>query len=133
MNSIVPPLAKGGEGVEIIMLPYDKRLRPVSRELRKNMTDAERLLWSRLRRKQFEGHQFYRQKVIGNHIVDFFCPKAKLVIEVDGAQHYSGKGKQKDRIRDHYMESLGLSVLRVSDREVFDNLNGIIEEIWKYL
>lgn len=55
--------------------------------LRKNMTEAEKILWSKIRRKQLKGYQFYRQRVIGNYIVDFLCPKARLVIEVDGGQH----------------------------------------------
>jgi very-short-patch-repair endonuclease len=61
------------------------------------MTDAENRLWSKLRRKQLRGHQFYRQKIIGKYIVDFYCPKANLVIELDGGQHYSERGKAKDR------------------------------------
>lgn len=57
------------------------------------MTDAERLLWSRIRRNQLKGFQFYRQKITGNYIVDFYCPELKLVIEVDGGQHYIAEGK----------------------------------------
>ena len=53
------------------------------------MTDAEKLLWSKIRGKQFKGVQFYRQKTIGNFIIDFYCPKANLVIELDGGQHYN--------------------------------------------
>jgi hypothetical protein len=60
------------------MLQYDKGLKQFSRTLRKNMTDAEILLWAKIRGGQLKGHQFYRQKVIGNYIVDFYCPKAKL-------------------------------------------------------
>lgn len=62
-----------------------------SRELRKNMTDAERFLWLKVRMRQINGYQFYRQRIIGDYIIDFFCPKLKLVIELDGGQHYSGK------------------------------------------
>jgi very-short-patch-repair endonuclease len=87
------------------MLPYNNKLKPFSRSLRSNMTDAERLLWSKIRWKQFKGVQFYRQKIIGNYIADFYCPKLKLVIEVDGGQHYSAEGRE--------------------------NLEGILEEIWK--
>ena len=67
------------------MQPYNKTLKQASRVLRKNMTDAESLLWSRLRRKQILGVQFYRQKPLLNFIVDIYCPIAKLVIECDGA------------------------------------------------
>ncbi len=66
------------------MLSYNKSLKQFSRNLRKNMTDAERLLWSRIRRKQLKRLQFYSQKIIGNYIVDFYCPELKLVIEIDG-------------------------------------------------
>ncbi len=59
------------------------------------MTDAERLLWSRIRRKQLKDCQFYRQKVVGNYIVDFYCPKSNLVIELDGGQHYSDEGMRE--------------------------------------
>lgn len=97
------------------------------------MTDAERLLWSKIRRKQFKGFQFYRQKIIGNYIADFYCPKSKIVIEVDGGQHYSPEGKEKDRIRNDYMIGIGIKVLRFSDREVLKNLDTVLEEIWRQL
>ena len=64
------------------------------------------LLWSKLRGKQLKGYQFYRQKIIGKYIADFYCPKSKLVIEVDGGQHYSAEGKEKDKKRDEYMKKL---------------------------
>jgi len=63
-----------------------------ARKLRKNMKDVENLLWTKLRKKQLKGYQFYRQKIIGNYIVDFLCPRANVVIEVDGSQHYSEEG-----------------------------------------
>jgi len=112
------------------MLPYNKTLKEYSRKLRKDITDTENLLWSKLRRKQLNGYQFYRQKIIGNYIVDFYCPKAKLIVELDGGQHYTNNGKQRDRIRDDYLVSLGLKVIRFSDREIFENLNGVLEKIW---
>ncbi|MHB8093093.1 MAG: endonuclease domain-containing protein [Syntrophales bacterium] len=115
------------------MLSYNKNLKQFSRELRKNMTDAENLLWSRIRGKQIKNCQFYRQKIIGNYIADFYSPKAKLVIELDGGQHYHGDGEKKDAQRDAYMTRLGLKVLRFSDRDVFENLEGILEEIWSQL
>ena len=89
------------------------------------MPNAERLFWSRVRRKQLQGYQFYRQKIIGNYIVDFYCPKAKLVIEIDGGQHYDDEEIKKDNVRDDYMREQRLTVLRFSDREVFENLNGV--------
>ncbi len=65
-------------------LPFKRNIKPLARELRKNMTEAERHLWARIRGKQLNNIQFYRQKNIGNFIVDFYCPAAKLILEVDG-------------------------------------------------
>ncbi len=100
------------------------------------MTDAELLLWSRIRRKQLKGCQFYRQKPIENYIVDFYCPSAKLIVEVDGSQHYNEEGMRNDRIRDESAEGgsrLCLTVLRFSSVEVFQNLDGILLAIYEHL
>jgi len=115
------------------MLFYNTKLKKYSQELRKNMTDAERLLWSRLKRKQLRNFQFYRQRIIGDFIVDFYCPKSKLIIEVDGGQHYQDEGDMRDKVRDDYMKKLGMKILRVSDREVLKNLNGVVERIYEIL
>ena len=97
------------------------------------MTKAEGLLWLKVRGKQLKGYQFYRQKIIGNYIVDFYCPKAKLIIEIDGGHHYNDEGIKKDKIRDDYMREHKLKVLRFSDREVFENLNGVVERVYENL
>jgi len=115
------------------MLLYNKSLKQLSRSLRRNMTDAEMFLWSKLRGKQLKGLQFYRQKIIDNFIADFYCPKSKLVIEVDGGQHYSAEGREKDKKRDDYMASLGITVLRFSDRDVLGQLDVVLEKIWSRL
>lgn len=115
------------------MLQYKKDLKPFSRQLRKNLTDAEKLLWSKIRYKQLKGYQFYRQKPINNFIVDFYCPKANLVIELDGGQHYAVDGREKDKQRDTHMRKMGLKVIRFSDREVFDDIKAVTEKIWSYL
>jgi very-short-patch-repair endonuclease len=115
------------------MIPYNKQLKYLARELRKNMTDAERLLWSKVRKKQLNSYQFYRQKNVGNYIVDFYCPAGKLIIELDGGQHYTKEGMKKDDMRDRYLDSLGFTVLRFSDREVLNNLEGVIEKIYDHL
>jgi len=95
------------------------------------MTDAERVLWSRVRGKQLKGLQIYRQRIIGNYIIDFYCPGAKLAIEIDGGQHYTDEGVREDKKRDDYLKSLGIKVLRFSDREVLENIEGAIERIWE--
>ena len=115
------------------MLQYDRHLKNHSRRLRKEMTEAEKLLWSKIRAKQIKGFQVYRQKPIGRFIVDFYCPKAKLVIELDGGQHYSEPMRVKDQIRDRYMESIGLKVLRFSDSDLFENLTGVLQKIWSHM
>jgi very-short-patch-repair endonuclease len=93
------------------------------------MTDTEKLLWSRIRRKQLKGYQFYRQKTVGNYIVDFYCPSALLIIELDGSQHYTDEGK----IRDQYLIGLGFQVMRYPSTEVFCNIDGIVDEIYEQL
>ena len=97
------------------------------------MTDAERRLWSEIRDKKLKGCQFYRQKPLGHFIADFYCPKANLVVELDGGQHYCEEGKARDRLRDDDMKAMGLRVIRFSDRNVFENLKGVVEKIWSHL
>ena len=115
------------------MLPFNKNLKPYARELRKNMTEAAQLLWSKIRRKQIKDYQFYRQKNIGNYIVDFYCPAAKVIIELDGGQHSFPEAQEKDRQRDAYLTSLGFTVLRFSNQEIFANMNGVLQRICEYL
>jgi very-short-patch-repair endonuclease len=79
------------------MLSYDKQLKALSQHLRNNMTDAENMLWLKLRRKQLKGHPFYRQMIIGKYIVDFYCPKANLVTELDGGNTIVRLARQRTR------------------------------------
>ena len=113
------------------MQPYNKNLKQPSRDLRNNMTDAEQLLWQRLRRKQILGLQFYRQKPVLNFIVDFYCPAASLVIECDGGQHYTAEGLEADRARDQALAQLGLNVLRFDNRQILTEIDGVIELIFQ--
>jgi len=115
------------------MLSYDKKLKVLSQHLRNNMTDAEKMLWLKLRGKQLKGYPFYRQKIIGKYIVDFYCSKANLVIELDGGQHYSKTGREEDKTRDNFLGEMGIKVLRFSDRDVFENIGGVMEKIWSNL
>jgi len=112
------------------MQPYNKNLKQPSRDLRNNMTDAEQLLWQRLRRKQILGLQFYRQKPILNFIVDFYCPSANLVIECDGGQHYTAEGLEADRARDQALAQLGLNVLRFDNRQILTETDAMVEQIY---
>jgi very-short-patch-repair endonuclease len=111
------------------MRNYCKNLKLPSRDLRGNMTDAEQLLWSRLRRKQLHGVQFYRQKPLGPYILDFFAPGAGLVVEVDGSQHMEPDHLERDRQRDQCLAEEGLLVLRFNNREVLLETDAVLEQI----
>lgn len=115
------------------MLSYNANLKDKARQLRKNLRDSERALWSHLRNKQVLGIQFFRQKPLGDYIVDFFAPRAKLVVEVDGSQHLVGHHVEKDRIRDGYLASLGLKVLRFHSREVREESDAVVEAIFRVI
>ena len=109
------------------MLKYNKRLTPNAQKLRKEMTAEERQLWYLfLRRIPLT---INRQRAIGNYIVDFYCHEAKLVIEVDGSQHYDNQGADSDHKRDTYLSSCGLMVLRYSNREVRTQFEGVCSQI----
>jgi very-short-patch-repair endonuclease len=112
------------------MLSYSRNLKHRARHLRKNLTDSEQVLWSRLRRKQLLGIQFYRQRPIGKYIVDYFAPKAKLVVEVDGSQHMQGDHPTKDKERDAYLAKLGLQVLRYNNRQVLLETEAVVKAIY---
>ena len=114
-------------------LLYDGKLKNSARYLRKNMTESERELWSRVRAKQLLGVQFYRQKPIGNFIVDFFAPKAKLVVEVDGSQHAEEDDRTRDKLRDEYLASRGIRVLRSNSREVLKNTDSVVNSIYRFI
>lgn len=115
------------------MLPYNKKLKLRARERPSRMTDAEVFLWSKLRRKQLYGVMFSRQKTIGNYIVDFYCPAAQLVIEIDGGQHYLEEAALRDAKRDTYLRGMGLMVLRFSNLDVLKCIDGVIGTIVKVL
>jgi very-short-patch-repair endonuclease len=113
-----------------IMLAYRNDLKKTARTLRKNMTDAERNLWSRLRNKQILGVQFYRQKPIGPYIVDFYAPAANLVIEVDGSGHMETKNQKQDHVRDVFLTNKGLHVIRIDNLQVLQQINSVVEMIF---
>ena len=112
------------------MLEYNNKLKHFSRLLRSRMTDAERLLWHRLRRKQILGVQFYRQKPIGKYIVDFYARKPGIVVELDGSGHFEKDQLEKDVRRDAYLRSQGLVVLRFTNLEVLQQTDAVIKTIF---
>jgi len=109
---------------------YDPKLNKLARKLRNNMSLPEILLWNQLKGKKL-GYDFHRQKPIENFIVDFFCSKLKLVIEVDGEVH-KDKG-ETDIVRQSKLESLGLKVLRFKARDIMKNCTDVIESIINYI
>ena len=111
------------------ILAYNPKLKDRAGDLRKNMTKAEVKLWVHIRKRQIAGLQFYRQRPIGNYIADFYCPEEKLVVEVDGGQHYETEGLRYDEEWDAYLRGLDLNVLRFSNLDVLSNICGVIEKI----
>ena len=105
--------------MENSFLPRNKKLKGFSRALRKSTTPQENKLWYQMLRTY--PVRFNRQRIIGNYIVDFYCDRAKLVVEIDGSQHYEVIGEAKDIERDNYLESLGLMVLRFSNLDINKN------------
>ena len=112
------------------MQPYKKSLKKNARNLRNHPTDAELKLWLHLRHKQILETQFNRQKPILNYIVDFYCAKARLVIELDGDQHMEPINQLKDQKRDKALKELGLTVLRFSNREVLMETDSVLSVIY---
>jgi len=105
-------------------LPYNKLLKETARGLRKAGNLAESLLWRELRNKQFLGLDFYRQKILGHYIADFYCDKKRIVIEIDGSSHI-GREKE-DENRDYYFSTLGIRTIRITDKDVKTNMEGVI-------
>jgi very-short-patch-repair endonuclease len=105
------------------------RLRSKARELRKNSTEAERILWSELRDHRLNGIGFRRQVPIKNYIADFACHAAKLVVELDGGQHFSDQSERADAARSAVIEARGFRVLRFSNLDVMTNRAAVLETI----
>ena len=113
------------------MKHYNPDNRNLSRSLRTNMTQEEKKLWY-----DFLKHlsvQFYRQKPIGRYVVDFYCPSARLVVELDGSQHYEERQEKYDKERDEFFSSLGFTVKRYSNLELKRNFQGVCQDILNYL
>ena len=106
---------------------YNKAILENAKELRKNMTPQEGKLWH-IYLKNYSV-KFYRQRIIDNYIVDFYCSKAKLAIEIDGCQHYSKNGVGQDKYRTEILKKYGIKVLRFSNADVDTNIYGVCEAI----
>ena len=110
-----------------MILPRNVQLKTRSRELRRAATREERHLWYDFLR--VHRYQFYRQRVIGGYIVDFYCDKLKLAIELDGSQHYDDDAIVYDRVRTEYLNSLGVEVVRFTNVDVNCNFNEVCKAI----
>ena len=106
---------------------YNSALIPLAKKLRKNMTKEERRLWYDFLREY--PLRFVRQKVLGKYIVDFYCAKAKIVIELDGSQHYDPQEMEQDTIRTTFLEGYGLTVIRIPNNAVTQNFRGVCKYI----
>ena len=106
---------------------HNRELVPVARTLRKSMTKEERKLWYEYLRAY--PVKFTRQKVLGAYVADFYCAKVKLVIELDGSQHYLDGGPRRDAVRTGYLNNFGVTVLRIPNNYVNSNLRGVCEYI----
>ena len=109
----------------------NRKLVVLARELRKNQTDAENLLWSKLRSHQLEGYKFKRQVPFGDYILDFYCHKAQLAVEVDGGQHTEKGVSSVDEIRTKFLNERGIKVLRFWNHEVLQSLDEVVDEIMR--
>ena len=113
------------------MLKYNPNNKQFAQRLRTEQTDAEKLLWNKIRKKQIKGYLFSRQKPIGNYIADFYCHKLKIVIEVDGDLHYlTEEDRIKDKLRDEYFKKLGITVYRITNIEIYKHLDEVVQGIW---
>jgi very-short-patch-repair endonuclease len=110
---------------------HNQNLTPNAQMLRGNMTREERHLWYDCLKNL--PVSFKRQKIIGNFIVDFYCPSAKLVVERDGSQHYDEKGRKTDQERDNYLQSLGLVIKRYSNTDINKNFYNVCEDIYHFI
>jgi len=114
-----------------MIIPYNRKLKTRAGDLRNNATPTENTLWYRFLRKHH--CRFLRQKPIDNYIADFYCPSQKLVIEIDGSQHYTEDGLEYDKIRDAVLEAYGLTVLRFTNDDIQFRFQEVCQAIDDFL
>ncbi|MCL4549741.1 MAG: endonuclease domain-containing protein [Bacteroidetes bacterium] len=113
------------------IIPYKPHLKELARELRKNSTLTEIMLWNELKRKKVRGFDFDRQRPIDNYIVDFYCKDLQLAIEIDGESHYGNEDADEERQK--RLESLGVRFLRFDDFDVRFKLDKVVSDIEKWI
>ena len=113
---------------------YNKKSTEWKRKaLRKRQTPTEKIIWEALRNRKFMGVKFRRQYGFGEYIVDFYAPSLRLVIEIDGNQHYTKSGLKYDNIRTAFIESFEAKVIRFKNREVLEDLDGVKKKLKEYI
>ncbi len=115
------------------IIPYRPYLKELARQLRQNMTPGEVILWQHLKKKQMGGYDFDRQRPIDQYIVDFYCKKLMLAIEVDGSSHDSEAAQQSDRIRQVQLEALGVKFLRFREEQVRHQTKSVLHTIQTWI
>ena len=110
-----------------------KELKGLRQNLRNNMPPAERILWGKLKGKQLGGFKFRRQHSIDEFILDFYCPKARLAIEIDGDSHFESENAKNDSERTRKIELQGPKILRFTNTEIYESLEGVLDQILKHL
>ena len=116
------------------MITYNRNLKKLASYFRKNLTTCENILWQRIRRKQINNVQFYRQRIIGNFIVDFCCFKPKkLIIEIDGDNHYKKENFEKDKNREIKLRKMGFEIIRFTNGEIYQHIDKVLEKIYETL
>jgi len=111
------------------IIKYNPKLKEIARTLRNNSTLGEVLLWKKLRNKQMLGYDFHRQKPIDRFVVDFFCPKLNLSIELDGGSHETDEAFVKDKDRQEHLENLGVRFLRFKESDARNKMRWVLEVI----
>jgi len=126
-----PLFGKEGKGeFELMGLIHNNlKFKDRRRELRRNQTEAEKLLWARLRNKQIHGIKFFRQFSIGAYILDFYSPTILLAVELDGGQHAEKDAQEYDEVRSDYLRAQGIEVIRFWNSDVMQNLEGVLQRI----
>ena len=108
----------------------EKILESRRRDLRVKQTEAEKILWQKLRNRQINGFKFFRQYSIGKYIADFYCSELRLVIELDGSHHYEENVFEYDKIREEFMKSLDIITIRFNNLDVFKHLDEVMERVY---
>jgi very-short-patch-repair endonuclease len=112
-----------------MIIHNQKSQKEFRRELRKNLTPAEAKLWKYLQNSQLDGRKFRRQHSVGQYIIDFYCPKEKLAVELDGNSHFNSVNEQYDIKRSEYLNSLGINVVRFENKDIFEKTEIVLESI----